>query len=110
MDSRLLAVLLAPVLLTVRWVWKTFIAHHPLDNVQGPPAPSFSAGEKRNSDCPSPPDRAIILGHGKIIFSPWRARLFQEEIVDKYGRIVLLKGAWGVSVWSSNGEASRLTC
>ncbi|KZW02809.1 cytochrome P450 [Exidia glandulosa HHB12029] len=66
-----------PALIFARWVWKTFIAYHPLDNIQGPASPGF------------------FRGHLGLVFSSWPGRKWQVDIVDTYGRVVLLKGFFG---------------
>ncbi|EJD49639.1 cytochrome P450 [Auricularia subglabra TFB-10046 SS5] len=76
MGPLLLAALAVPTVFALRWFWAIFVAHNPLDNIQGPESPSF------------------ITGHLRVLFSH-PGRNFQEEIVDKYGRVVLLKGAFG---------------
>lgn len=75
---RTVLLLLAPFsLVALRWIWKTFFAFHPLDNVPGPKSPSF------------------WTGHMGVIFSLSKSRDFQQDIVDRFGRVVLLKGALG---------------
>ncbi|EJD39174.1 cytochrome P450 [Auricularia subglabra TFB-10046 SS5] len=75
---RTVLLLLAPFsLIALRWIWKTFIAFHPLDNIPGPKSPSF------------------WTGHMGTIFSLAKSRDFQLDIVDRFGRVVLLKGAFG---------------
>ncbi|KZW02812.1 cytochrome P450 [Exidia glandulosa HHB12029] len=74
----LLQLLIAlPALVFARWVWKNFIAYHPLDNIQGPASPGF------------------FRGHLGLVFSSWPGRKWQVDIVDTYGRVVLLKGFCG---------------
>lgn len=70
-------ILLLPGVVVLRWLWKIFFAPHPLDNIRGPDSPSF------------------ITGHLRVLFSTWPGRQFQRDIVDTYGRVVLLKGAFG---------------
>lgn len=72
-----LLLLAPPALLALRWFWQTFVAFHPLDNIPGPPSPSF------------------LTGHMGVLNSLRKSRDFQLDILDRFGQVVLLKGAAG---------------
>jgi hypothetical protein len=83
----------------VFWIFlKPVVVKHPLNNIPGPPSPSFFTGERLDHLLiwlSFEPITDLQAGNFGQVFNPqgWD---FHRRLVDTFGGVIKLQGLWGV--------------